>query len=129
WDRDDICNDQSIYSGWLWKVDQKITARNTAGFSYNSRVNNEVGDNANWWGDLASPPLPSWSYGNQAYDWAWYDTHIFSPNVVNEFRMGWYQNSFHVTQNEPSSKILGDLGIDLGADSDKRGSYAVVPNL
>lgn len=120
-------NETGTFSQWFWRVDQKITDKNTAGFSYNSRPLIETGQHAGWWGLV--PTTGRYYADRRAWDYAWHDTHVFSPTIVNEFRVGWYRAHNQLGGTQPASTVIDALGINLGGDQARRTALDVIPDI
>jgi hypothetical protein len=120
-------NEVGTFSQWFWRVDQKISDKNTAGFSYTSRPLIETGQHAGWWGLL--PTTGRYFADRRAWDYAWRDTHVFSPTVVNEFKLGWYRAHNQLGGTQPASTVIGGLGINLGGDAARRTALNVIPDI
>jgi len=120
-------NEVGTFSQWFWRLDQKVTDKNTAGFSYTSRPLIETGQHAGWWGLL--PTTGRYYADRRAWDYAWRDTHIFSPAVVNEFKLGWYRARNLLGGTQPASTVIDGLGIDLGADAARRKALNLIPSI
>ncbi len=120
-------NETGTFSQWFWRVDQKITSKNTAGFTYNSRPLVETGQHAGWWGLL--PTTGRYYADRRAWDYAWRDTHVFSPTIVNEFKLGWYRSHNQLGGTQPASTVIEPLGINLGGDAARRTALNVIPDI
>lgn len=109
----------------LVKIDHKVNDRNNASFRYSQQ-----------WGD-GFDPFPSNrnfypTFGRdtkQNYkNFAFSDTHIFSPKIINEVRFGIYtQNSQNLGENRDQDYIslFGITGLPTSSDSALQGFPAI----
>jgi hypothetical protein len=116
-------NETGSFSQWFWRVDQKISNSNTAGFSYNARPLIETGQHAGWW--YLVPTTGRYNADRQVWNYTWYDTHIVNPRIVNEFKFGYYRAHNILGAVNKAETVVGPMGINLGSD---RGSYGVIPD-
>jgi hypothetical protein len=107
--------DRSVnsFSMLFVRLDQKISHQNTAGFSYNQSPQKSLGPGS-------FPSLPNGLGGSRweaaSKQFGWHDTHLFSPTIVNEFRLSTFIGD--TFRNGNDGKTVGDtvsaLGIDIG---------------
>lgn len=98
--REEIDNDQ-----FLTRIDQVIGSRDRLYGSFIYQTNSS-GTRAVLPSDLRTEPTNDWSA-------ALNETHIFSPNIVNEFRLGYTRLKFQYTNNFTNSdfSILQKFGM------------------
>jgi hypothetical protein len=114
----------STWSTIVARLDQKVTSRNTAGFSYNQNPLQAT----------VAEPVPALGTssrigGSKQYNWT--DTHIVSSTIVNEARVSFFNfdNSRYGNSGQPQSSFTDAVGMDLGADAASRKSYRQLPRI
>ncbi|MEW5979941.1 MAG: TonB-dependent receptor [Acidobacteriota bacterium] len=122
-----LYDEGGIASQWFWRVDHNFGTKNTVGFSYAARPSAETGLHAPWWNLV--PTTGRYMVDRRTHEYAWHDTHVFSPNVVNEFRVGWFNARQILGATEKASLVIDSLGIDLGSDKARRSAFNAIPNI
>ncbi len=106
------------------RIDQVISSRNTFGFSYTeSPINNSSSE--------ALPSLGMFVISGHAKQFNWTDTHVVSPTIVNEARVGYFifDNERWGYDGGTLGGIASTLGIDLGADAAFRNARRQAPTI
>ncbi len=108
------------------RLDQKITDRNTAGFSFSQRPEKSEFSGTN--GTLPAG-LNTVSYKGKQFNW--HDVHIVTPRIVNEVRVSYSIADSDRFGNGPftAGDFTDALGIDMGPDAALRKKYRQAPNL
>jgi hypothetical protein len=117
----------------FFRVDQKITDKNTAGFTYSQRPITSIFSEGASYGTLTSTPdgLDIASQIASARQFGWNDTHVISPTIVNEVRIGYYRQPqiFNAKYQKTVGDITDALGIDLGSGADYRKKLRQAPQI
>ncbi|MCW5976546.1 MAG: carboxypeptidase regulatory-like domain-containing protein [Bryobacteraceae bacterium] len=99
---------------YITRVDHHISDRNTiyGSYMYNIQTDDTV------------PLFPADTRGNRArgQNASLSDTHVFSPSMVNEVRLGWhrfFEHEFFGTTNNPAFDVANIIGLN-GVSSDPR---------
>jgi Carboxypeptidase regulatory-like domain/TonB dependent receptor-like, beta-barrel len=122
--------------GWVHQLflraDQKVTNKNTLSFMFDERPSYNVVDEGTLYNSipagingltpstqLATPKLFGLS-----------DTHVFSPTIVNELRLGYFkQTQVRNADHEQAGAITSALGIDLGPNAGAYNSLRQTPDI
>ena len=113
---------ETSYSVFLLRFDQKITANNTASFTYiQSPFTSSFDDRL--------PGLGNNVLIGRNREFSFSDTHIFSSRIVNELRIAHFRDNNERHSNDGSNvgEVAAKLGMNLGKDAAFRNPYLQTP--
>ena len=121
-------NAQGANKQWIYRIDQSILNRNTFGISHTQRDFWETCHcGASTWFGARHPATGQDQFGNLNDVFNAFDTHIFTPGLINEFRFGWFRRDAYNRTDQTAALFIDSLGIDLGDDAATRKGFSTLP--
>ena len=121
-------NAQGANKQWIYRIDQSILNRNTFGISHTQRDFWETCHcGASTWYGARHPATGQDQFGNLNDVFNVFDTHIFTPGLINEFRFGWFRRDAYNRTDQTAALFIDSLGIDLGDDAATRKGFSTLP--
>ena len=121
-------NQQGANKQWIYRFDQSILNKNTFGIMHTQRDFWETCHcgSSGWLGTRHAATGQD-HFGNLNDVFNVFDTHIFTPGLINEFRFGLFRRDAYSRTEHPASLFIDSLGIDLGDDASTRKSFNTLP--
>ena len=123
-----IGSQQGANKQWVYRFDQSILNRNTFGIMHTQRDAWETCHcgGSTFFGQRHPATGQDW-FGSLNDVINVFDTHIFTPGLINEFRFGLFRRDNYNRTEHSASLFIDSLGIDLGDDAATRKAFNTLP--
>lgn len=113
---------------WIYRFDQSILNKNTFGIMHTQRDFWETCHcGSSGWLGARHPATGQDHFGNLNDVFNVFDTHIFTPGLINEFRFGLFRRDAYNRTEHTAALLIDSLGIDLGNDAATRKGFNTLP--
>ena len=113
---------------WIYRFDQSILNKNTFGIMHTQRDFWETCHcGSSGWLGARHPATGQDHFGNLNDVFNVFDTHIFTPGLINEFRFGLFRRDAYNRTEHTAALFIDSLGIDLGNDAATRKGFNTLP--
>ena len=113
---------------WIYRFDQSILNKNTFGIMHTQRDFWETCHcGSSGWLGARHPATGQDHFGNLNDVFNVFDTHIFTPGLINEFRFGLFRRDAYNRTEHTAALFIDSLGIDLGDDAATRKGFNTLP--
>ena len=121
-------NAQGANKQWIYRFDQSILNKNTFGIMHTQRDFWETCHcGSSGWLGARHPATGQDHFGNLNDVFNIFDTHIFTPGLINEFRFGLFRRDAYNRTEHTAALFIDSLGIDLGDDAATRKGFNTLP--
>lgn len=121
-------NQQGANKQWIYRFDQSILNKNTFGIMHTQRDFWETCHcGSSGWLGARHPATGQDHFGNLNDVFNVFDTHIFTPGLINEFRFGLFRRDAYNRTEHTAALFIDSLGIDLGDDAATRKGFNTLP--
>ena len=121
-------NAQGANKQWIYRFDQSILNKNTFGVMHTQRDFWETCHcGSSGWLGARHPATGQDHFGNLNDVFNVFDTHIFTPGLINEFRFGLFRRDAYNRTEHTAALFIDSLGIDLGDDAATRKGFNTLP--
>ena len=119
---------QGANKQWIYRFDQSILNKNTFGIMHTQRDFWETCHcGSSGWLGARHPATGQDHFGNLNDVFNVFDTHIFTPGLINEFRFGLFRRDAYNRTEHTAALFIDSLGIDLGDDAATRKGFNTLP--